>query len=298
MLTIFTTCKPFEGHSGIIQRNAIHSWTLLWPDVEIILIGDEEGTAEVAQEYGLRHVPEVERTEHGTPLVSSLFAIAEAGARYDVLCYVNADIMLLDDFAHAVEMMRARGPRRFLMAGERWNVDMPAPMDFAAPDWRGQLRSLVTREGNRFEGFDYFVFTKGVLGALPGLAVGRVCWDRWLLWHAQSRGAPLVDATRAVTAVHQDHDYAHLSADNSGYWRHPDAVHNREMTGYGGIWAGLRLATWIIEPDRLRRLTPVERVRRQANILSIRYPRLKPAIWWAGFQMKRARSSGELREPR
>jgi hypothetical protein len=34
MLTFFTTAKPFRGHSGVIQRNALKSWTLLHPDVE------------------------------------------------------------------------------------------------------------------------------------------------------------------------------------------------------------------------------------------------------------------------
>ena len=28
MLTIFTTPKPFRGHIGIIQRNALKSWTI------------------------------------------------------------------------------------------------------------------------------------------------------------------------------------------------------------------------------------------------------------------------------
>ena len=42
MLTIFSTPKPFRGHIGVIQRNAIESWKRIHPDVEIILFGDEE----------------------------------------------------------------------------------------------------------------------------------------------------------------------------------------------------------------------------------------------------------------
>ena len=45
MLTFFTTAKPFRGHNAIIQRNALKSWTLLRPDVEVILFGDDEGAA-------------------------------------------------------------------------------------------------------------------------------------------------------------------------------------------------------------------------------------------------------------
>lgn len=35
----FTTAKPFVGHNGVIQRNALRSWTLLHPGVEVILFG-------------------------------------------------------------------------------------------------------------------------------------------------------------------------------------------------------------------------------------------------------------------
>gem|GEM_PF-7001836 len=48
MLTLFTTAKPFEGHSGVIQRNTLKSWKLLHPDIEIILFGDDAGGAEIA----------------------------------------------------------------------------------------------------------------------------------------------------------------------------------------------------------------------------------------------------------
>jgi hypothetical protein len=40
MLTFSTTAKPFVGQSGI-QQNALRSRTLVHPDAEIILFGDE-----------------------------------------------------------------------------------------------------------------------------------------------------------------------------------------------------------------------------------------------------------------
>ena len=67
MITIFSTPKPFRGHNGLIQRNALQSWKRLHPDVEVILFGDEEGAAEVCREIGLRHEPEIERSRLGAP---------------------------------------------------------------------------------------------------------------------------------------------------------------------------------------------------------------------------------------
>ena len=66
MLTLFSTCKPFHGHNGVIQHNALKSWSRLDPGIEIIRFGDDEGTAEACAEYGLRHEAHVERNEHGT----------------------------------------------------------------------------------------------------------------------------------------------------------------------------------------------------------------------------------------
>ena len=93
MLTIFSTPKPFKGHIGIIQRNAITSWTLLHPQPEIILFGNDEGTAEAAKDIGVLHVSQIARNEFGTPLLNDFFQQAKQQASHQTLCYVNADIV-------------------------------------------------------------------------------------------------------------------------------------------------------------------------------------------------------------
>src|SRR5215471_9073592 len=98
MLTFFTTAKPFMGHSGMIQRNALGSWKLLDPDVEVILFGDEEGAAEVCRELGIRHEPHVERNEVGLKRINDYFDRAQRMARHEALCYANCDIILTAEF--------------------------------------------------------------------------------------------------------------------------------------------------------------------------------------------------------
>ena len=107
MLSIFSTPKPFRGHIGVIQRNALKSWTLLNPDVEVILFGDDEGAAQAAAELSIRHEPNVERNEHGTKRLDYMFSTARALARHDILCYVNCDIILMDDFLRALKRVRS-----------------------------------------------------------------------------------------------------------------------------------------------------------------------------------------------
>ena len=101
-LTLFATPKKFEGHIGVIQRNAIQSWTHMSPRPNIILFGTEPGTPEVAREFELVHVPNIKCNQWATPLVSDLFEQAEKRSSSPVLCYVNSDIILFDDFAQAL----------------------------------------------------------------------------------------------------------------------------------------------------------------------------------------------------
>ena len=85
MFTIFALPKPFRGLNEIIQTNAIQSWKKLNIPCEIILFGDEEGTAEFAVSNGIEHVPEIALNEYGTPLVNTLFSTAQEMAQYGTM---------------------------------------------------------------------------------------------------------------------------------------------------------------------------------------------------------------------
>ncbi len=147
MLTFFTTAKPFLGHSWRIQRNALASWTLVHPNAEVILFGDEQGAAETARELGPRHEPYVECNEYGTKRLDYMFSTARAIARHEILCYVNCDIILMEDFRHALERVKA-GHSRFLMVGRRWDTEMPDLCDFSQANWRSQLQALALMRGS------------------------------------------------------------------------------------------------------------------------------------------------------
>src|SRR5690606_38279347 len=138
LLTIFTAPKPFTNpHIDTIQRNAIQSWLQLGPDVEVFLIGEEDGLAEVAQEFGLTHLPEVRRNSEGTPLVSSIFDLARQVSNSPLLAYVNADIILLPDFV-TVSRQVMQQAEQFLIVGQRWDLDVRSRLDFST-GWEERL---------------------------------------------------------------------------------------------------------------------------------------------------------------
>jgi hypothetical protein len=214
MLTIFSTPKPFVGHSNIIQRNALKSWTLLHPDAEVILFGDEQGAAEACRDLGIRHEPQVRRNERGTKYLNYLFERARDMSRHKFLCYANCDIMLTPDFLKALEIV-TKVHSQFLMVGRRWDTDVTEPWNFGQPDWAQRLRSLALLKGKRNgpSWVDYFCFSRDLYyGKMPPFLIGRNGWDPWLMWHARESKVHLIDASQMVIAVHQNHDYAYLGA--------------------------------------------------------------------------------------
>ena len=226
LLTIFTLPKPFRGHFGVIQRNAIASWTRLHPRPEIILLGDEEGTARIAHELGLRHIPSVRCNEHGTPLMNDLFEQAQSAARHDLLCYINADIIVPTDFMKAVKQVAAWRDQ-FLMVGQRINVNLDEPELYASADSEARMRELILRQNPRrcIGAIDYFLFPRGLFTSIPPFAIGRGLWDNWLLKTILSLGVPVVDASDVILVVHQNHPQPTTIFDGE------EGKRNRELAG-------------------------------------------------------------------
>jgi hypothetical protein len=209
-ITILAMPKPFRGHIGTIQRNAIMSWTKLQPRPEIILFGHEEGAAECARELGLIHIPEIARNRHGTPLLADIFANAERSASHDLFAYVNADIILPAEFISGVEKIQ-RTFSKFLAVGRRTNLEVREPLDFNE-GWEEKLKERIGREGwlESHTGIDCFVFRRGTYEQVPPLAIGRVWFDQWCIKYARKKGLPVVDLTDFASIVHQLHDYSHV----------------------------------------------------------------------------------------
>jgi tetratricopeptide (TPR) repeat protein len=244
-ITIFSVPKPFKDHVGIIQRNAIQSWTLLKPQPEIILLGDDEGTAEIAKEFGLIHIPSIEKNEFGTPLVSSIFEIAQNIATNSVLAYVNADIILMSDFISAVQQVESRFTS-FLMVGQRWDMDLNYLIDFSVIDWENNLRNKTSSSGRLHEstGIDYFIFNKGFYKSVLPFAIGRTMWDNWLVYQALKQKAPVIDSTQNVFIIHQNHGYEHIKGGEHEAWKGTEAKRNLAL---GGGYENVRTidhATW------------------------------------------------------
>jgi hypothetical protein len=253
LITIFTAPKPFtDPHIATIQRNAIRSWLALRPEVDVLLIGEEKGMAEAAAELGVRQLPEVERNAMGTPLVSSMFELARRNSTSPLLSCVNADVMLLPDFIQAARMVREQA-QRFLIVGQRWDLKVTEELDFRT-GWDKDLRNRLTSQGrlHKATGSDYFIFPRECFTDMPRFAIGRAGWDNWMIYAGRVHGWLVVDASQAITVIHQDHDYSHLPGGQPHY-RLPETGENVRLAGGRMAIFELRDASHNLVDGRLKR---------------------------------------------
>jgi hypothetical protein len=214
-LSLFACPRPFQGQTAIHQRNALTSWAWLWPPVDGVLLGDEYGTWGMAMEAHFAFEPFIAVDPFGTPLVSSIFERGEALGECEIVAYVNADIMLMNDFVQAVMRVSDAFSGPFLMVGQRTDLQVDQCLTFTE-GWGDRLRQRAVTEGvlHQAAGVDYFVYRKGTLGPLPDFALGRQRWDNWIVWHVLDQGYPVINATDCVLAVHPNHDTSHQHAHN------------------------------------------------------------------------------------
>ncbi|MFA4876136.1 MAG: hypothetical protein WC586_01880 [Methanoregula sp.] len=245
MLTLFTTPKPFKGHIGIIQENAIKSWTQMFPDCEIILFGKEEGTAEISSANNLVHVENVACNEYGTPYINSMFELAQEYSQNKTLCYVNSDIIL---FRTILPYIRAINFEKYLMIGQRFDADIIQSINFNDVLWEKKLTDTIMPTGKLHSpaGLDYFIFPKGTFKDIPPFSVGRPGWDNWMVYYAKSHKIPVIDGTPKILAVHQNHDYSHHKGGQQGVFCGDEAKKNIEMLGGWEYSFNAWNAEWIL----------------------------------------------------
>jgi hypothetical protein len=253
LLTLFTAPKPFtDPHIRVIQRNMLLNWRALGDEVEVVVIGDEPGIAEQCQELGLKNLPDVRCNDRGTPLISSIFALARGVNQSPFLAYANADILFLPDLLEAVRTLSGE-KEHFLAVGQRWDMDIKTSLDFSH-GWAEALMARVKREGvlHGQTGSDYFIYPRACFRDIPDFSVGRAGWDNWMIYRARWRDWPVIDLSKAVTVVHQNHDYRHLPG-GVAHYHQPETNVNVRLGGGRRTIFTLQDITHVLTADGLKR---------------------------------------------
>ena len=236
MITFFTTTKGFAGRALVHQDNAIRSWTASAGNAEVVVFGDGAGVREARDRLGFLHIPDVKTSDEGTPLINDMFGRIGSVAAHDICCFVNSDILLSPGFTRSLAAIHDLLRTRYLVAGQRTDVDLEREIRFGQ-EWEKELEAVCTRSGRIHPplGSDYFAFPRGQYRRedIPGLLVGRGGWDLWMIADGRRKGFRVIDLSREVLVVHQNHDYAHRKAPFTGYPGDEEALQNVEYLPRG-----------------------------------------------------------------
>lgn len=231
LITIFTVPKAFKHpHISLIQRNTVKNLASLGPDVNALLIGDDEGVAEVAAEYGVRHIPNIARNDQGTPIVASAFQLAREYSDTPLLACINADNLLMPDFVETARLV-SHHFKNFLLSGQRYELDITELLDFS-PGWDERLRADILLRSKPLgqNALEYMIFPRDQFVDMPPFAFGRSAWDNWVAFKARWEGWAFVDASDSIILGHQNHDYSHLPGNRPPY-RLKESLDNIRMGG-------------------------------------------------------------------
>jgi len=252
-MTLISAPKPFEDpFVATIQDNALSSWSKL-REVEILVVGEEAGIQEAAERVGATHLRGVRRNESGTPLISSMIDLARQHGCGELLCVINADMIITADLMDAARIAKTHA-RKFVLLSRRWDLHIDERLDFSE-GWERRLRERVNQSGvlHRPAGSDYFVFPRDSYLSVPDFAVGRAGWDNWMICKARQSRWPVIDCTPAVIVVHQNHDYSHLPGGVPHYGMPESDENIRLAGGHAAIRYTILDATHCLKAGRLVR---------------------------------------------
>jgi hypothetical protein len=114
-----------------------------------------------------------------------------------------------------------------------------------------------------------------------------------MVYKALNLKIPLIDATQAITAIHQNHDYSHHPQGKDGVYAGPEAQFSLNLIGGRHYtYFMLDLATWQLNSQGLKR--PVwtrERCDRYLDMMPLARPQMK---FWATPLLKLLRAGNPL----
>ena len=240
MFSIFGTPKPFIDETAIHQHNAIKSWTLHSDDVLLF-----DAPERIIEEMGARRISGVRCNEAGLPYIDDMFMLAQIMAEYDLMVYANADVIFGYGIEEALERAASRFDK-FLLVGQRYDVDLDEPLDFDA-SWQVVLERIIARRGtlHSVSGKDWFGFRRPMPIDLPPFVVGRPMWDNHVLDAHLKAGIPVIDATRVVTVAHPNHgiEPGRLSGKSFDY--------NMALGSVPSNQGRISEATWVMTTDEI-----------------------------------------------
>lgn len=219
-IVLISTLKPMSSTFTefiVEHRNSIKSWVILrnairsqpfknLNDIKIVICGNDIGTKEVCEEFNLIHEPDIELDiNKRRPIISSIFQHGYKHATdNDFVVYINGDIVLCENFLHALSKIDEDNPllfnSPFFMTSRRYDWTSFTNIDFNDPTALNDVLSKCTL--SEPSAVDIFIHNKKMYPNIPPFALGMYRFDSWLTGTAVKNTTATFDLTKVITIIH------------------------------------------------------------------------------------------------
>jgi len=230
MISIFSSPRNFNGIFDIIQQNAINSWLLIDPAIEIYLIDKSDNIPQyLLENKRINWLTNVEHNEFGTPLMNSMIKEVEKKTNNNYLLYVSSDIILFPDTLKIIQPLFFE--KKFCAVCIRRDYEQKEPIKFEN-GWDKLIQDKLSTVNttNPMAG-DFFMFPKNFWENFPPFALGRTMVDGWMMYQTLNQKAKLIDVTPSLIIGHQNHDYGHHPGGREGVYKGEEAIRNEKLAG-------------------------------------------------------------------
>ena len=217
-ITIGTCPKEFNEEFKLIQENSISSWRKITDN--IVLMGKE--SKEYAKDNNLNWKYISYKNE--IPLINSAFYVLQLSCKTNYFMFINTDIILIErvDLNQILDDIKSKIGKNFIGIGDRIEVYYKERYD------KSSLLNKVEKSGvnSGIYAIDYFIFPKDLSFDFPKLYMGRPGWDNFVIEYFKKNKIPIVDFSKVLLAVHQDHSFT----SKGGFlkaWNGEEAENNR-----------------------------------------------------------------------
>ena len=102
-----------------------------------------------------------------------MFNQARAIAKFDILLFVNADIILPENFLSSAVYSVKKKFKKFLLVGYRWDLDFNQKINFSDEIKKKEFWDFANLNSNKHgcTGIDYFLFNKHLFKNLPDFII-------------------------------------------------------------------------------------------------------------------------------
>jgi UDPglucose 6-dehydrogenase len=202
-ILFITTMKPMIKDFYNEQYNSVLSWKKLRLKPTIIIFGNDEGVSEFCKDHDIINM-NIKCNEKNVPYISEMLkeGYKFMGDDYDYITYVNADILLKDDFCDTIEEFHKKfsNVKSCLLTCVRYNIFNYQKLNFNK-NWEEQLEKFKC-EIEEPTGIDIFLHKKNNYINLPDFAIARYAFDSYMLNYAIINFDITVDITNTCKIYH------------------------------------------------------------------------------------------------